>query len=59
MVEAGADIAIDVRGLTKSFEGREVVHDLSMQVKRGTIYAASSVPTAAARPRPSACCAVF
>jgi ABC-2 type transport system ATP-binding protein len=38
MVEAGADIAIDVRGLTKSFEGREVVHDLSMQVKRGTIY---------------------
>jgi ABC-2 type transport system ATP-binding protein len=31
-------IAIDVRGLTKSFEGREVVHDLSMQVKRGTIY---------------------
>ena len=33
-----ADIAIDVRGLTKSFDGREVVHDLSMQVKRGTIY---------------------
>ncbi len=32
------DIAIDVRGLSKSFEGREVVHDLSMQVKRGTIY---------------------
>jgi ABC-2 type transport system ATP-binding protein len=32
------DIAIDVRGLTKSFDGREVVHDLSMQVKRGTIY---------------------
>jgi ABC-2 type transport system ATP-binding protein len=31
-------IAIDVRGLSKSFEGREVVHDLSMQVKRGTIY---------------------
>ena len=31
-------IAIDVHGLTKSFEGREVVHDLSMQVKRGTIY---------------------
>src|SRR3974377_2137178 len=30
--------AIDVRGVTKSFEGREVVHDLSMQVKRGTIY---------------------
>jgi len=33
-----APIAIDVRGLTKSFEGREVVHELSMQVKRGTIY---------------------
>ncbi|MCW5681572.1 MAG: ABC transporter ATP-binding protein [Xanthobacteraceae bacterium] len=32
------DIAIDVRGLTKSFDGRVVVHDLSMQVKRGTIY---------------------
>jgi len=33
-----ADIAIDVHGLSKSFDGREVVHDLSMQVKRGTIY---------------------
>lgn len=33
-----SDIAIDVRGLSKSFEGREVVHDLSMQVKRGSIY---------------------
>ncbi|MGA2287984.1 ABC transporter ATP-binding protein [Bradyrhizobium sp.] len=33
-----AGIAIDVHGLSKSFEGREVVHDLSMQVKRGTIY---------------------
>ena len=32
------DIAIDVEGLSKSFGGREVVHDLSMQVKRGTIY---------------------
>jgi len=32
------DIAIEVEGLTKSFGGREVVHDLSMQVKRGTIY---------------------
>ena len=32
------DIAIDVVGLSKSFGGREVVHDLSMQVKRGTIY---------------------
>ena len=35
---ASPDVAIDVRGLTKSFDGREVVHDLSMQVKRGTIY---------------------
>jgi ABC-2 type transport system ATP-binding protein len=38
MPEFHSDIAIDVRGLSKSFEGREVVHDLSMQVKRGTIY---------------------
>jgi ABC-2 type transport system ATP-binding protein len=35
---SAAEIAIDVHGLTKSFGGREVVHDLSMQVKRGTIY---------------------
>ncbi len=35
---SASDIAIDVRGLSKSFDGREVVHDLSMQVKRGTIY---------------------
>src|SRR5467141_100946 len=33
-----SDIAIDVNGLSKSFNGREVVHELSMQVKRGTIY---------------------
>src|SRR6476661_1646068 len=32
------DIVIDVEGLSKSFDGRTVVHDLSMQVKRGTIY---------------------
>src|SRR6186713_3085440 len=32
------EIAINVEGLSKSFGGREVVHDLSMQVKRGTIY---------------------
>jgi ABC-2 type transport system ATP-binding protein len=32
------DIAINVHGLTKSFGGREVVHDLSMQVRRGSIY---------------------
>jgi ABC-2 type transport system ATP-binding protein len=37
-VTAAPDIAIDVEGLTKSFNGRVVVHDLSMQVKRGTIY---------------------
>ncbi|QQO36851.1 ABC transporter ATP-binding protein [Bradyrhizobium diazoefficiens] len=37
-MNAGNDIAIDVKGLTKSFGGREVVHDLSMQVKRGSIY---------------------
>jgi ABC-2 type transport system ATP-binding protein len=32
------EIAIDVHGLTKSFDGRVVVRDLSMQVKRGSIY---------------------
>jgi ABC-2 type transport system ATP-binding protein len=32
------DIVIDVRGLTKSFGGRPVVKDLSMQVRRGQIY---------------------
>jgi len=37
-MNAGNQIAIDVKGLTKSFGGREVVHDLSMQVKRGSIY---------------------
>ncbi|MGY4307641.1 ABC-2 type transport system ATP-binding protein [Bradyrhizobium sp. USDA 4369] len=38
MTEAATEIAIDVKGLSKSFDGREVVHDLSMQVKRGSIY---------------------
>ncbi|GAB1715691.1 MAG: ABC transporter related protein [Nitrobacter sp.] len=33
-----SDVAIEVSGLSKSFNGREVVHDLSMQVKRGMIY---------------------
>jgi ABC-2 type transport system ATP-binding protein len=33
-----SEIAIDVRGLSKSFGSRKVVRDLSMQVKRGTIY---------------------
>jgi ABC-2 type transport system ATP-binding protein len=34
----GPDIAIDVHGLTKSFGDRVVVRDLSMQMKKGTIY---------------------
>jgi len=33
-----SDIAIEVEGLTKSFGSRVVVQDLSMQVKRGSIY---------------------
>jgi ABC-2 type transport system ATP-binding protein len=33
-----ADIVIDVHGLTKSFDGHTVVRNLSMQVRRGTIY---------------------
>jgi ABC-2 type transport system ATP-binding protein len=33
-----SEIAIEVEGLTKSFNGRTVVRDLSMQVKRGAIY---------------------
>ena len=32
------DTAIEVEGLTKSFGGRVVVRDLSMRVKRGSIY---------------------
>jgi ABC-2 type transport system ATP-binding protein len=32
------DIAIEVEGLTKSFGDRVVVRDLSMRVKRGSIY---------------------
>ena len=32
------EIVIDVHGLTKKFDGRAVVRNLSMQVKRGTIY---------------------
>lgn len=35
---AKPDIAIEVRGLSKSFNGRAVVQDLSMQVRRGSIY---------------------
>ena len=37
-MSATPDIAIEVEGLSKSFGGREVVHDLSMQVRRGSIY---------------------
>ena len=33
-----SDIAIEVEGLTKSFGGRPVVRDLSMRVRRGSIY---------------------
>jgi ABC-2 type transport system ATP-binding protein len=36
--KSGPEVVIDVHGLTKKFDGRTVVHDLSMQVKRGTIY---------------------
>ena len=32
------EIVIDVHGLTKRFDGRAVVRNLSMQVKRGMIY---------------------
>ena len=32
------DVVIDVHGLTKKFDGRAVVRNLSMQVKRGSIY---------------------
>jgi ABC-2 type transport system ATP-binding protein len=37
-VNAASDTVIDVHGLTKKFNGRAVVRDLSLQVKRGTIY---------------------
>jgi ABC-2 type transport system ATP-binding protein len=38
-VQNGAhDIVIDVHHLTKKFDGKAVVRDLSMRVKRGTIY---------------------
>lgn len=36
--KTGNDIVIDVEGLTKSFDGRVVVRNLSMQVRRGMIY---------------------
>ena len=34
----GQDIVIDVHHLTKKFDGKAVVRDLSMQVRRGSIY---------------------
>jgi ABC-2 type transport system ATP-binding protein len=37
-MSAAPDIAIDVEGLSKSFGGRTVVRNLSLQVKRGAIY---------------------
>ncbi|HEY1365379.1 MAG TPA: ABC transporter ATP-binding protein [Xanthobacteraceae bacterium] len=33
-----ADVAIEVEGLTKSFDGRKVVRNLTMRVRRGEIY---------------------
>jgi ABC-2 type transport system ATP-binding protein len=38
MSEAASEIAIDVTNLSKSFDGREVVKNLSMQVRRGRIH---------------------
>jgi len=36
--EHNGEVVIDVHGLTKTFDGRTVVRNLSMQVKRGMIY---------------------
>ena len=52
----GTNLAIDVAGLIKRFGGKTVVHDRRCR-SRAARSAASSAPTAAARPRPSACCA--
>jgi ABC-2 type transport system ATP-binding protein len=38
LTELGSNVVIDVHGLTKSFGGRMVVRNLSMQVHRGLIY---------------------
>src|SRR5438477_7664981 len=35
---SNGQIAIEVEGLTKSFSGKVVVHDLSMRVRKGQIY---------------------
>jgi ABC-2 type transport system ATP-binding protein len=37
-MSAASDIVIDVHGLTKKFNGRAVVRNLSLQVRRGTIF---------------------
>uniref|UniRef100_UPI0035B328CD ABC transporter ATP-binding protein n=1 Tax=Rhodoblastus sp. TaxID=1962975 RepID=UPI0035B328CD len=37
-MNAEPDIVIDVRGLSKSFGGKKVVEDLTMQVRRGRIH---------------------
>ena len=37
-MNAGSSLAIDVQGLTKSFDGKVVVHDLTLQVQKGQIY---------------------
>ncbi|MGZ3409980.1 MAG: ABC transporter ATP-binding protein [Xanthobacteraceae bacterium] len=37
-MNGSAETVIDVEGLTKSFDGRVVVRNLSMKVTRGTIY---------------------
>jgi ABC-2 type transport system ATP-binding protein len=36
--EPSSDLAVDVEGVTKSFDGRVVVNGLAMQVRRGEIY---------------------
>jgi ABC-2 type transport system ATP-binding protein len=38
MSKADHDVAIEVEGLTKAFDGRAVVRNLTMQVRRGLIY---------------------
>ena len=52
----GSDIAIEVEGLTKSFGGRVVVRNLSMQVRRGMIYGFLG-PNGSGKTTTTACCA--
>jgi ABC-2 type transport system ATP-binding protein len=35
---SSAELAIDVKGLTKSFNGKQVVRNVSLQVRTGQIY---------------------